>query len=289
MWREPTDRWRADELAAVVRQGALRAVLFDFDGTLSRLRAGWPQVMTDVLWEYWQAAGLSSAEPDLQRQQLLHLVLATNGMPPLRQMQAFTELVRLHGGAVLDAAECTAAYQCRLMAVVEQRYAAIRRGDSAPEHWRVPGAKQMLAVLQQRNWLMFLVSGTDYEQVCMEAELLELAPFFSPHRLFAPQPSDPQFAKERVIARILQEHGLCGQQLLGFGDGVVETREVKRIGGVAIGLATSESIEAIPLPEPQGHGPSDPTVADKYHRLQAAGADLIVPDFRPLLGVFAGM
>jgi phosphoglycolate phosphatase len=71
-----------------------------------------------------------------------------------------------------------------------------------------------------------------------------------------------------VIDRLLAEMGIRGEELLGFGDGVVETREVKRVGGVAVGVASSE------------HGSKPGTLnAEKRMRLIAAGADLIVPDY----------
>jgi phospholipid/cholesterol/gamma-HCH transport system permease protein len=64
-------------------------------------------------------------------------------------------------------------------------------------------------------------------------------------------------------------------ELLGFGDGFVEIEEVKRVGGLAIGVASNEETRS---------GIND----WKRNRLIRAGADLIVGDYRrldELLGV----
>jgi len=59
-----------------------------------------------------------------------------------------------------------------------------------------------------------------------------------------------------------------GDQLVGFGDGFVEIKNVKDVGGTAVGLATAE-------PECQ--------VVDQWkrRRLVSVGADFIVPNFLP--------
>src|SRR5207248_1527628 len=48
------------------------------------------------------------------------------------------------------------------------------------------------------------------------------------------------FSKQMVIERILRGHGLGGHELLGFGDGFVEVEEVKKVGGVAVAVASDE-------------------------------------------------
>jgi phosphoglycolate phosphatase len=67
-------------------------------------------------------------------------------------------------------------------------------------------------------------------------------------------------------------------ELLGFGDGFVETQEVRRVAGIAVGVASDEQHRV---------GIND----WKRQRLIEAGADLIVPDYRdlqPLLGHLLG-
>jgi phosphoglycolate phosphatase-like HAD superfamily hydrolase len=113
---------------------------------------------------------------------------------------------------------------------------------------------------------LFVASGTDYTSVAHEARLLGVAEFFG-SEVNAPRgDADAGFSKANVIARILRERGIRGGELLGFGDGVVETEAVKAVGGVAVGVASAE-------PGQTGVNP------DKRARLAAAGADLIIPDY----------
>jgi len=280
---------RVEQLRQSIQRGQYKAVLFDFDGTLSGLRAGWPQVMVQVLWDYWQAAGLSAREPEPTQRQLLQLVLSTNGMPPLQQMQVFVQMVRDHGGAELDPSECVVTYQQRLGQLIQRRHDSIRQGETTPQQWLVPGAWEVLMALHQWGLKLFLTSGTEYEQVYREAELLGLLPFF-PHAIFAPHGHDHLFSKGQILDHLLQQYHWPGETWLGFGDGVVEIREVKRVGGTAIGLATPEVSDS-PLKPPwaKSHDPcsaswwDDPTVADKCHRLLAAGADMILPHYLGLV------
>ena len=57
-----------------------------------------------------------------------------------------------------------------------------------------------------------------------------------------------------------------GDELLGFGDGFVEIKNVKDVGGIAVGLATAEP-ECLVVDE------------WKRQRLASVGADFIVPNF----------
>ncbi len=112
---------------------------------------------------------------------------------------------------------------------------------------------------------MFVASGTDLAHVSREVALLELTPFVG-DRVFAPRDNDASFRKRNVIERAAAEFGTHRGGLIGFGDGVVETQEVKRAGGVAVGVASSESgVRGV-------H-------AAKRETLIAAGADLIIPDY----------
>ena len=69
-----------------------------------------------------------------------------------------------------------------------------------------------------------------------------------------------------VIESILSENKLRGEELLGFGDGFVEIKNVKDAGGVAVGVASAE--------------PECRAVDEwKRKRLVGVGADFIVPNF----------
>ena len=250
-----------------VRRGPFRAVLFDFDGTLSLIREGWPRVMVGMMLERLRAASLLR-EPE--REAWAHidrLVMAQNGAPTVRQMEVFAEEVRDRGGTPADTREYLRDYLDRLMRDVRKRWALLEGGGARPGDWVVPNAHAILANLRARGVPLFVASGTEYDHVAREAHLLGVDAFF-PTGINAPKDNDPAFGKGQVIDRVLSELGIRGEELLGFGDGVVETREVKRVGGVAVGVASSE------------HGSPPGTVnAEKRARLAAAGADLVVADY----------
>ena len=77
------------------------------------------------------------------------------------------------------------------------------------------------------------------------------------------------FSKKMVIDDLLRTNNLRGEELLGFGDGFVEIEEVKRVGGVAVAVASDEQ-------KRQG------IHAWKRDRLVRAGADLVIGDYRCL-------
>ncbi len=150
---------------------------------------------------------------------------------------------------------------------VRGRWQALESGQARAEDWVVPDAHAVLTNLRDRGVPLFVASGTDYDHVVHEARLLGVDGYF-PTGINAPKNNDPAFEKGNVIARVLEDLDIRGEELLGFGDGVVETAEVKRVGGVAVGVASSE----------HGSGPGvlNP---EKRARLVAAGADLIVADY----------
>jgi len=250
-----------------VRRGPFKAVLFDFDGTLSLLREGWPRVMVGMMIERLRAMSLLG-EPEAEEWITIdRLVMAQNGAPTIRQMEVFVEEVQRRGGTPADSWEYLREYIERLMRDVRGRWDALEVGEFQPADWVVPNAHAILTNLRDRGVPLFVASGTEYDHVAREAGLLRVEEFF-PTGINAPRNNDPEFGKGKVIARVLAELGIRGEELLGFGDGVVETGEVKRVGGVAVGVASSES--------GSGWGVVQP---DKRSRLIAVGADMIVPDY----------
>lgn len=255
----------AELINPAMRRGPFRVALFDFDGTLSLIREGWPRVMVELMVERLREQRLVT-EPEAEcAARVEALVMALNGHPTMRQMERFAEEVAARGGTPADPAEYLRQYLDRLMRVVRGRWEALESGRARPSEWVVPNAHGILRNLQARGVPLFVASGTDLAHVSREVELLELTPYVG-GRVFAPKDNDASFRKRHVIEAAVRDLGVRGDELLGFGDGVVETQEVKRAGGVAVGVA---SVEA------GARG----VHAGKRDTLIAAGADLIVPDY----------
>jgi hypothetical protein len=67
------------EIVRDVRPGTrFRHALFDFDGTLSLIREGWPEVMVPMMVEELAATGTRESTADLQRL-CLDFVMRLNG------------------------------------------------------------------------------------------------------------------------------------------------------------------------------------------------------------------
>lgn len=257
----------AEVVNSSIRRGPFRAALFDFDGTLSLIREGWPRIMVGMMVDHLRAMGLVREPEPALWVHLDHLVMELNGAPTIRQMEVFTEEVRRRAGMPAEAEVYLAEYTGRLMIAARERWRGLESVADCTASWVVPDAHAILANLRDRGVVLHVASGTDYAHVAHEAHLLEIDSFF-PCRINAPRDNSAAFAKADVIARVLAEGDIRGQDLIGFGDGVVETREVKRAGGVAVGVASSEP--------GTGRGIVN---AEKRARLIAAGADLIVPDY----------
>ena len=257
----------AELVNPAIRRRGFRAVLFDFDGTLSLIREGWPRVMVGMMVERLREMNLVREPEAALWVHLDRLVMAQNGAPTIRQMEVFAADVRCRGGSPADPWVYLNDYIERLMGGVRERWRSLEMGEAKAGDWVVPEAHAILANLRDREVGLHVASGTEFAHVAREARLLEVDSFF-PSGINAPRDNDPTFGKGKVIARLLAEHGIRGEELLGFGDGVVETAEIKGVGGVAVGVASLEQ------------GSERGVVnAEKRARLIAAGADVIIPDY----------
>jgi phosphoglycolate phosphatase-like HAD superfamily hydrolase len=246
-------------------RGRFRFALFDFDGTLSLIREGWPQVMIPMMVRELQATGTAEDHETLTHH-VEDFVMRLNGRQTIYQMIQLAEEVKKRGGEPLDPLAYKHRYHDLLMERIRGRIDALAAGQATAEQWTVPGSHAFLAELQRRGLTLYLASGTDLAFVRKEAELLGLTPFFGPH-IYGALDDYQNFSKKMVIERILRENNLRGEELIGFGDGFVEIEEIKRAGGVAVAVASDEV-------KRQG------IHAWKRDRLVRAGADIVIADYR---------
>jgi phosphoglycolate phosphatase-like HAD superfamily hydrolase len=265
---QPAPLWLDDEIEILrpdLPRGRFRSVLFDFDGTLSLIREGWPQVMIPMMVAALQETGTPETAAELTAT-VEEFVMRLNGRQTIYQMIQLAEEVRRRGGQPRDPLEYKHRYHDLLMARIRERREALRTRAAAPDEWTVPGSHALLDDLRRRGLTLYLASGTDVQFVRQEAELLGLTPYFGEH-IYGALDDYRSFSKQMVIERILKEHRLSGEELLGFGDGFVEIEEVKRVGGVAVAVASDEV---------NRRGIN----AWKRDRLVRAGADVVIPEYR---------
>src|SRR3974377_1310858 len=97
-----------------------RHVLFDFDGTLSLIREGWPQVMIPMMVQELKETGTRESQADLT-ERVEEFGLLLNGRQTIYQMIQLAEEVRHRGGRPRDPLEYKHRYHDLLMARIQER------------------------------------------------------------------------------------------------------------------------------------------------------------------------
>jgi phosphoglycolate phosphatase-like HAD superfamily hydrolase len=238
--------------------------LFDFDGTLSLIRAGWVDVMVPMMVEILAELKTGEKEQDL-RDLVDEFVAQLTGEQTIYQMIELARQVELRGGKPKPPREYKSVYNDRLMAKIKKRREDLRQGRVSPNRYLVPGARELLDGLKERGTKLYCASGTDHAYTVEEARLLGIDSYFG-GRIYGAQEDYKNFSKEILIRKMVASMECRGDELLGFGDGYVEIKNVKDAGGIAVGVATSE-------PECQVVDPW------KRERLVKVGADFIILNF----------
>lgn len=253
-----------------LRAPGYRFALFDFDGTLSLIRAGWVEVMVPMAVEFLLETGTAESEAELAAV-ADDFVARLTGKQTIYQMLELARQIELRGGRPKDPLWYKREYLDRLQVRIAHRIIALETGTASPEKYLVPGSRELLERLRARGLKMYLASGTDDPLVRREAELLGLTQYFD-GGIFGALDDYKSFSKRILIERILSTTGIGGASLLGFGDGYVEIENVKQVGGFAVGVATDEP-ECLRVDE------------WKRKRLEGVGADMIIPNYLPVAGL----
>ena len=255
--------------SADFKRRTISHVLFDFDGTLSLIREGWPEVMGPMFAEMLPPL---PGESDADRLQLaLDDIMRLNGKQTIYQMIQLAERIQERGGQPREPLWYKHEYLHRLDQRIASRVDGLRAGTTKPDDWLVHGVRPFLEELQRRGLSLYLASGTDEACMKQEADLLDVTRYFGEH-VYGALDDYKKFSKKMVIDRILQEHNIAGSQLLSFGDGYVEIENTKQVGGLAVAVASDEANN--------GSGRIDQW---KRQRLLGVGADIVIPDYRDAL------
>lgn len=255
-------------LEYIVRPGAarrpVRAVVFDFDGTISTLRSGWEAVMRRVMLEAISGGGPWDAA--LENEVDAYIDQST-GIQTAFQMQWLSERVHRDGAnpdAPTDPWYYKDEYNRRLMETVRGRVEDARAHPEKREQYLVAGSVAFLKALRARGVRVYAASGTDHADVLNEMDALGVRGLFD-EAAGAPE-REMRCSKEKVIADLIKRRGLSGDEVCVVGDGKVEIRLGREAGMRTLGLATDEvarrGVNRV-----------------KRARLFAAGADAIAGDF----------
>jgi phosphoglycolate phosphatase len=244
-------------------------VLFDFDGTLSLIRQGWPEVMVPMFVE---ALPRRPGETDGALTALvLDDIMRLNGKQTIYQMIQLADRILERGGEPREPLWYKHEYLRRLELRIAGRTEGLARGTVPADAFLVHGARALLESLTARGLRLYLASGTDEPAVRREAALLDIDRYFG-DQIYGALDDYKNFSKKMVIDRILRDHGIDGRRLLAFGDGYVEIENTKQVGGLAVAVASDEAAN--------GSGRVDEW---KRRRLLGVGADVVIPDYHDAL------
>lgn len=244
-----------------------KAVLFDFDGTISTLRAGWEEVMGPFMKEsIFGPHRPTEAEAAETEAEISAYIDRSTGIQTVFQMRWLADKARSAGWnpQLLDEWGYKFEYNRRLLLRVEERIRRLEQKQAQPDQYLIKGAALLLERLKQEGVRMFVASGTDHPDVVREAGALGVAAYFQ-HIAGAPA-GRADCSKERVIRELLHVQGFAPEHVAVIGDGKVEIALAKEYGAKAFGLASDEERR-------EGVNPV------KMRRLQDAGADWISGDF----------
>ncbi len=238
--------------------GKIEAAVFDFDGTLSKLRAGWEKTMLPMMVEF--IPGEKSEVEELAKK----YIDESTGIQTIFQMQWIADTVKERGGKPLDPWEYKAEYLKRLMKDVEIRKQEVINGKVDNSIYKVFGGDEFLKGLVDMGAKIYAASGTDEEDVIKEASILGFDKYFTEIR--GAKKGSFNCSKEAILRELVKP----GKNLLVVGDGKVEIALGRETGALTLGVASNDIIGCNDIDfEP-----------NKYKRLKNAGAHAIVSDFR---------
>lgn len=265
-------RWASVECPRPLgRRPEIRHVLFDFDGTLSLIRQGWPEVMTPMFVE--ALPPIPGESPEELKRLVIDDIMGLNGKQTIYQMMQLADRIRDRGGEPREPLWYKHEYLRRLDQHIAARIDRLVAGKTAPDEYLVHAAREFLEYLTGLGLVLHLASGTDETAVKREADLLDVARYFD-GRIHGALDDYKRFSKQMIIERILTENHIDGDCLIAFGDGYVEIENTKQAGGFAVAVASDEA-----------HNGSGRVDEWKRVRLLGVGADVVIPDYRDAIAL----
>src|SRR5436305_4697022 len=124
-------------------------VLFDFDGTLSLIRQGWPDVMVPMFTEVLPP--LPGETEEDRRHLAFEDIMRLNGKQTIYQMIQLADRIRERGGEPREPLWYKHEYLRRLDVRIRDRLEGLRQGTINPEELLVHGARGLMEDLRRRD------------------------------------------------------------------------------------------------------------------------------------------
>ncbi len=252
--------------------GNIKHVVFDHDGTISTQREGWEKIMKPVMIKAILGAHYKTANKklfDSIRERVLDYIDKSTGIQTIVQMEDLVKMVDefdiVPKDKILDKFGYKEIYNKSLMEMVNKRMVKLKKGELSLSDLTIKGAVNFLNTLKDKGLRLYLVSGTDKDDVINEAKSLGYDKLFN-GGIYGSVGDISKYSKKMVIDDIIRENNLKGNELLVIGDGPVEIKECRKAEGIAIGIASDEI---------RRYGLNN----NKRSRLIKSGAQIIISDF----------
>jgi rfaE bifunctional protein kinase chain/domain len=259
------------ENMSFIEKGKIKHAVFDHDGTISVLREGWELVMEPMMIKAILGDKYKDADEHIYNrivQRVRDYIDKSTGIQTIEQMEGLIDIIQefniVPKNKILDKFGYKEIYNDALMEMVTKRVEKLNNKELDVHDFEVKGAIDLLHYLSEKGIKLYLASGTDKDDVIAEAKAMGYAHLFN-GGIYGAIGDVSKFSKKMVMEKIIKDNNLNGTELLTFGDGPVEMRECRKVGGVAIGIASDEI---------RRHGLS----VEKRTRLIKAGAQIIIPD-----------
>ena len=151
-------------------------VLFDFDGTLSLIRQGWPEVMVPMFVEV-AAPRYRAKRTSTCARLVIDDIMRLNGKQTIYQMIQLAERIKERGGTPREPL-CTSTNTCAgSMQHIGVRTGRLCQRTDPPDELLVYGSRRLLEPAAL-GLPLYLASGTDESVVKREAALLDVDALF---------------------------------------------------------------------------------------------------------------
>jgi rfaE bifunctional protein kinase chain/domain len=255
-----------------IDRGKIKYAVFDHDGTISVLRQGWELVMEPMMIKAILGQEYKNVDERLYNRvvnRVRDYIDKSTGIQTVQQMEGLIDLIQefnvVPKEKILDKFGYKEIFNEALMEMVNKRVDKLNKKELDIQDFAVKGVIEFLNFLSEKGIILYLASGTDKEDVVKEAKVMGYAHLFN-GGIYGAIGDISRYSKKMVMENIIKNNNLQGTELITFGDGPVEMRECRKVGGIAIGIASDEV---------RRHGLNE----EKRTRLIKAGAHLLIPDF----------
>tara|TARA_Y100000589_G_scaffold329427_1_gene375979 strand:- start:521 stop:1276 length:756 start_codon:yes stop_codon:yes gene_type:complete len=239
-------------------------VIFDFDGTLSWIRHGWPEIMQKVMTPRFP---LKEGETNNDiREYLFEQMYRFNGRPTPLFMDEMAREIQSRSGEA-DPDEMFQAFLSVLNKEALARHENIRSKKCPPDDYIVYGGRAFIETLIEAGLKVIILSGNPHDQVNEEADLLDLSRYCQGH-VYGHTHAE-NFCKQSIMEKLMSDEGFSGENLIAIGDGAAEIKAAKALGGLAVAICSDEEVN--------GSGIID---ENKLPILLDGGADCVIADYR---------